>query len=358
MGKPAARLGDSTAHGGTIMVGFPMVLIGGMPAARMGDMHVCPMVTPGTPPIPHVGGPVLLGSPMVLIGGMPAARMGDMVTCVGPPDTIAMGCMTVLIGEGGAGSGSGGGAMSSGSASAEAGAKNAISGNVESTTKEKNWIEFEFVDSAGKAVNGINYVLTDTESKETESVLKPDGRIVRDAVPEGECKVILRDIYNARWSKDKAKTGDKVKLGIKSLGIKDGARVEFTIFMKDINYNDQILKRIESEIKSNKAEAEWELEIDKEFINIAEKSKKEGGYSQPFFYFDAYCDGLTTKSPLLYYEDWVELEFKDEKGKAISDKKYKIILSNGEIKEGKTDGKGKVKLEKIPPGIIDISIIP
>jgi uncharacterized Zn-binding protein involved in type VI secretion len=76
MGKPAARLGDSTAHGGTIMVGFPMVLIGGMPAARMGDMHVCPMVTPGTPPIPHVGGPVLLGSPMVLIGGMPAARMG------------------------------------------------------------------------------------------------------------------------------------------------------------------------------------------------------------------------------------------------------------------------------------------
>jgi uncharacterized Zn-binding protein involved in type VI secretion len=68
------------------------------PAARAGDMHVCPMVTPGTPPIPHVGGPIMPpGAPTVLIGNMPAARVGDMATCVGPPDTIALGSMTVLI---------------------------------------------------------------------------------------------------------------------------------------------------------------------------------------------------------------------------------------------------------------------
>src|SRR5438477_4381849 len=66
------------------------------PAARVADMHVCPMVT-GV--IPHVGGPILPpGCPTVLIGGVPAARVGDMCTCVGPPDTIAMGSMTVLIG--------------------------------------------------------------------------------------------------------------------------------------------------------------------------------------------------------------------------------------------------------------------
>jgi uncharacterized Zn-binding protein involved in type VI secretion len=68
------------------------------PAARVGDMHVCPMVTPGVPPIPHVGGPVLPpGGITVLIGGMPAARVGDMCLCVGPPDVIAMGAFTVLI---------------------------------------------------------------------------------------------------------------------------------------------------------------------------------------------------------------------------------------------------------------------
>jgi uncharacterized Zn-binding protein involved in type VI secretion len=67
MGKPAARIGDMTTHGGSLVVGCPTVLIGGMPAARLGDMHVCPMVTPGTPPVPHVGGPVSLGSAGVLM---------------------------------------------------------------------------------------------------------------------------------------------------------------------------------------------------------------------------------------------------------------------------------------------------
>jgi uncharacterized Zn-binding protein involved in type VI secretion len=71
----------------------------GMPAARVGDMHVCPMLDPSVPPIPHVGGPILPpGCPTVLVGGMPAARATDMAVCVGPPDMVAMGCPTVLIG--------------------------------------------------------------------------------------------------------------------------------------------------------------------------------------------------------------------------------------------------------------------
>lgn len=68
----------------------------GMPAARVGDMHVCPMVT-GL--VPHVGGPILPpGGIPVLIGGLPAARVGDMCVCVGPPDVIALGSFKVLIG--------------------------------------------------------------------------------------------------------------------------------------------------------------------------------------------------------------------------------------------------------------------
>lgn len=71
----------------------------GKPAARLGDMHTCPMVTPGMPPVPHVGGPIVgPGVPTVLIGGQPAAHMGDMCTCVGPPDTTIIGSATVLIG--------------------------------------------------------------------------------------------------------------------------------------------------------------------------------------------------------------------------------------------------------------------
>lgn len=69
----------------------------GAPAARITDMHTCPMVTPGLPPIPHVGGPIVAGAPTVLIGSLPAARVGDMAVCVGPPDSIVKGSSTVLI---------------------------------------------------------------------------------------------------------------------------------------------------------------------------------------------------------------------------------------------------------------------
>lgn len=67
------------------------------PAARVGDTHVCPLVS-GT--VPHVGGPALPpGAPTVLIGGMPALRVGDMLTCTGPPDTVIAGSGTVMIGS-------------------------------------------------------------------------------------------------------------------------------------------------------------------------------------------------------------------------------------------------------------------
>ena len=66
-----------------------------MPAARVGDMHVCPLVTVL---VPHVGGPILPpGAITVLIGGLPAARMGDLAVCVGPPDVVVLGSFTVLI---------------------------------------------------------------------------------------------------------------------------------------------------------------------------------------------------------------------------------------------------------------------
>jgi uncharacterized Zn-binding protein involved in type VI secretion len=66
-------------------------------AARMGDMHTCPLVNPG--PVPHVGGPVVGAcAPNVLIGNQPAAKVGDILVCTGPPDTIVKGSSSVFIG--------------------------------------------------------------------------------------------------------------------------------------------------------------------------------------------------------------------------------------------------------------------
>lgn len=70
----------------------------GQPAARVTDMHVCPMITPGVPPIPHVGGPIIPPCAVtVLTCKLPQARVTDKATCVGPPDIIVKGSMTVLV---------------------------------------------------------------------------------------------------------------------------------------------------------------------------------------------------------------------------------------------------------------------
>lgn len=95
----AARLGDLTAHGSPLSpgLGSPNVLIGGMPAWRVGDIHVCPLTEGGKP---HVSGSVIIGSTTVLINGKPAARQGDKIMEVGStaPNAIISGCPFVLIG--------------------------------------------------------------------------------------------------------------------------------------------------------------------------------------------------------------------------------------------------------------------
>ena len=98
MGQPAARVGDLTSHGTPLGPGpgCATVLIGGQPAWRAGsDLHTCPL---SDGPKPHVGGTIAVGSPTVVIGGLPAARQGDLVVEAGAPNSVAAGAPTVLIG--------------------------------------------------------------------------------------------------------------------------------------------------------------------------------------------------------------------------------------------------------------------
>lgn len=187
------------------------------PAARIGDMHVCPMVTPGTPPVPHVGGPITgPGVPNVLIGFMPAATISDMCVCVGPPDviakgsaavliggkpaarmgdmtahggTIVAGCPTVLIGDSGSAGGGGGGGGAGAAATAGSAASSPATEKVarkvsqayreeeeatvtpvsseqvgplepEQEEKEKTWIGIQLEDADGTPVPNENFKVT------------------------------------------------------------------------------------------------------------------------------------------------------------------------------------------------------
>jgi len=355
MGKPAARLGDMTAHGGTVVgPGCPTVLIGGMPAARIGDMHVCPLLTPGLPPIPHVGMPIALGSAGVLIGGMPAARVGDLAPCVGPPDTIAMGCMTVRIGEMGSGSASGGGAGGPATAAAQASAATAQMDNAETSTKIEHWVEFEFVDNAGNPVSDVPYKFADPDSNESEAVLRLDGMVRRDGISEGQCNVILIGVSNAKWDKDKAEVGEKVKLSAETEGFEDGTPATIEIYKRDIKGPDVVFDTIETEVKGDKIEAEWEyvyVEDDDE-EPVEEPEKKS--FSAPDYYFVLIVRNCTAISGMLEYKGYIEIELKDDEGNPAANEKFRVFFANGEVREEKLDSNGYKKIEKVPPERWDI----
>jgi len=339
----AARMGDTCAHGGAIVLGHPTVLIGGMPAARLTDMHICPLVT-GV--VPHVGGPIVgPGSPTVLIGGLPAAKVGDMVTCVGPPDTIVLGCMTVMIGSGG-GSGGGSGAGSSGAASATAGAKKALTDNVETSTKEEHWLEFEVMDKAGNLISGVPYKLNDPDKKESKSILRTDGKILRDAVGKGKGEVVLFNVQKSAWSKNIVKVGDKVKLTAESIGYEDGTKATIQIYKKDITGPDTVVKTLEEQVKNNKIE----FELENNFEGNEQTSGEEKKYSSGGYYFEVLIGQSKSRSDLLFNEDFIELELKDDEGNPKANEEFILFLPDGKIENGKLDSNGYKKIEKIPAG--------
>lgn len=356
MSQPAARLGDMTAHGGTIVVGMPTVLIGGMPAARVGDMHVCPMVTPAVPPIPHVGGPALPpGSPTVLIGGMPALRMGDMLTCVGPPDAVAIGCPTVLIGMGGGGSGGGGGggkAPMSGKNAAKA-AQFALQPLKWPVKEIKNWITFKIQDKAKIAVQGMKYHLKDADGKEYNDTVQSNGLVHRNNMASsGNNELTLYTVYGAKWEKETAKVGDTVKMEAKVMGIEDGTEALFQILKRDMHGPHVVIKEIKAKVQGEKVEAEWKYDYSEMYTDELVPHKPASArlkYSAPDFYFEVIVKHHKARSGFLQYQDWIAVELKDEKGQAIANADYLLYFSNGEVRKGQLDGSGKAKIENVPP---------
>ena len=338
MGQPAARQGDSTAHGGVIMAGAPMVLIGGMPAARLGDMHVCPMVNPGTPPPPHVGMAIVKGSPMVLIGGQPAARVGDMCTCSGPPDSIIVGCFTVLIGEGGGGGGGAAGGGGKAAAGQAAAAK----------PKEKHFLDVKFVDKGGKPIYGVEYSIKGPNGRVEKGTLT--GRIYQGGVEQGNYEITLKAIINAKWSTTSAEVGDKIKLTADTSNIDNGEKGTFEIFIKDTNFADRSLATLESKVDNDKIEATWVFEVDKSYLEVCDDKTKQKKYSSPSFYFMVKAGNLMARSNLLKLKDFLEIKLQDKDGKPIGNVGYRVHLPNGEIRKGKLDANGYAKEKNIPPG--------
>ena len=171
---------------------------------------------------------------------------------------------------------------------------------------------------------------------------------------EGSYEIQLKAITKAEWSATEAAVGDKVKLVAETAGIDSGEKADLIIYIKDSNFADHRLKAIESKVDGGKIEAEWKLEIDEALLDDQEK-KAGKRYSNPMFYFTASAAGVTGRSGILAYKDFIELELKDEEGNPAANVKYKVYLRNGAVREGRLDSNGYAKIEQIPPGKVDVA---
>ncbi len=365
MSQPAARVGDMTAHGGTIVPpGCPTVLIGGQPAARLTDMHVCPMASPAPVPVPHVGLLILPPcAPTVLIGGLPAARVGDMAACFGPPDVIIPpGCPTVLIGSagGGGGGGGGGGAGSSatgatmGAVTSTAMAWTGGTGGTETSTQEGHYIQFDFVDSDGNSVGEFQYEFTAPDDSESAGMLGGNGSIYWSGEDAGQGTVKLMFISNARWSEDSARVGDTVTLTADVEGYDPGTPATFEIYKRDVSGADELVTTIEAEVQGSSVETDWEYVRSEENVGESASEGAQRGYSAPEHYFKVTVERSMARSGLLEYRDYVEIQLQDDEGNGIGDQDYVLYLPNGEVREGTLDGSGYKREENVSPGVYSV----
>jgi len=364
MGQPAARTLDQSAHGGIIMgPGCPTVMIGGMPAVRVSDMHVCPMLNPGVPPPPHVGANIAKGSATVFIGGMPAARATDILVCTGPPDIIAMGCPTVMIGDagpaGGGGGGGGGGGSGGGGGGSSTGA--VISAIIAASSppasppggppsREGHWIKYEFVDKTGNPISGAPYKFTSPDNNESEGLLGARGTVWWSGENAGQGTVNLMDIHNARWSTQEARVGDTVTLSADVDGYPSSTDATFTIFKRDVSGADRLVTTLETQTQGNRVEIQWVYDPNEDTGADEIESEEKRGYSSVKFYFIIRVRGQHARSDMLEYIDWVEIELKNQNGDPMSNEEYIVYLGDGGVRRGNLEQNGRKKEEGIPPG--------
>ena len=355
-GKPAARVGDMTAHGGSIVgPGIPTVLIGKMPASTMGDQHVCPMTNPG--PVPHVGGPIVLGSTGVLIGKKPAARVGDMCVCVGPPATVAMGCPTVMIGEIMAGSQAGSAASAASAKQAKTTAPTEIQDfpveEREVEVIENHMIDIQFEDAAGNPVSNAFYTLTDPNDLEIKG--KPDitGLAHYEGYVEaGNYDVVVQSISNCQIGSDPVVQGESTTISADCTGFEDGTETTVTLMLK---YNidklimaDQVL----ATISGDRIEVDWTL--------TAEHIEELFGdtFCEVNGIYAIFCEGPCLDiTPTVPVTSHYKVTLKGPTEDVVPDQKVKVSFGNNSFVETTSDSNGLIEINDVPPGKAKIELV-
>ena len=348
MSQPAARLGDPTAHGGTVTSGNPTVLIGGQPAAALGDLHVCPLCSPG----PHVGGPVAAGAPTVLIGGRPAARLGDACTCAAPaPDVIVAGCPTVLIGGAGGASGPGAAAAMASAHAATAGP--GTPGLGATAAPLSPWVGVGYADRAGRPVAGWRY-RAEGGADGREGQVGTGGQVWLDALAEGGAvEVGLVGVYGCRWARAEARVGDEVAMSARCVGVVDGELALFEVWRETASASGAVEREkvweVAGEVEGGRVEAT------RPFVFVwdgAETAPEDWRSSAPAYVCEVSVGGVhRARGGPLTLRTWFVLGLDDDRGKPVAGEPFVVRFADGSVREGRLDRAGRARVDDVPAAV-------
>lgn len=343
MGKPAARLTDTTAHGGTIVgPGCPMVLIGKMPAATMGDMHICPMCNG---PVPHVGGPISLGSTGVFFGKKPAARVSDICVCVGPPSMPVVGHFQTLIGEVGGAGGGAAAALAATAVSAVTNPGSVMPMEAPEYTQEilqNHQIMAEVVDSAGLPLV-VPYEIKDPAGATLRGMTTAQGLIFHGGYAQaGGYEVSLKALGPVEITQSKIEPGKSFDVQVTSESFTSEDRISICLL-----WNTQEREKL-AEVKT---------------LDGASLSNPVS-FDFPMQPAQAFADG-----PVMIDQVWVlvrsgqwvaiskpkpvqtEMQLKClYRGKALANAQVSLTLAEGIIHNAQSNSAGLARFEKLPAG--------
>lgn len=162
-------------------------------------------------------------------------------------------------------------------------------------------------------------------------------------------------VENAAWSKSEARRGDVLTLSADVEGVPDGTEATIEILEHDEDGAHDPVTELSALVEKKKVEAEWKYEYHEDTDDLPTEEEAEKGYQPPEYFFRVEVEGITAESGLLTFKDWVEIEFRDESGERVPEKKYVIHLADGSKREGTLDAEGYAKEENVPPGPIKVS---
>jgi len=180
--------------------------------------------------------------------------------------------------------------------------------------------------------------------------------IRRSGIEEGNYHIRLRGITGARWSVEEAEVGEDVEMIVETAGLEDGTEAELSVYIRDGNYTDHLLEKLDAEVNSDEVRVSWTLEVDDNLLDICDKKEKKRRYSRPFFFYKVAIGSHVEQSGVMRFRDYVEVVYRDDEGNPLAGKNYTAHLGDGSIRHGTLDNDGKARIENVSPGRVRIEL--